>query len=928
MEPQERRLLRGGKAIALTPKVFDTLVLLVECAGRVAKKEDLLEALWPRGYVDEATLSNHIWQIRRALGDSAKTTRFIETVPKVGYRFVANVTVAEVGQATGQSRAMADAPGTALATSQVATVAASAPAEPQVPPRKRPGRVTGIIAVGVAALVLAAIALVPAVLRHFRAAPTPEGAAIRSPSTRVVALVGFNNLTRFATDAWLAPALTTMIGTELATVDEIRIVPYALVRDATKGLEPPIAGGFAGETLAQLRKRLDADYIISGSYLVGTQADDPSLRIDVALQDAQTGSLLAVVSNQTGLSELNRIITQTGATLRSKLGVPAPNAAALGSVAKSQPPTTDVARHVALALDDMERHDAARARDELLEAVAQSPGFAPAYLYLSQAWSDLGYRQKALAAADQASIRAAILPAEQRLQIKAAVQTAAYQWKDASATWKELVAVKPVSVEYRIGWIDSLIAAGEPKPAQTALAELQHLPRSAGDPRVSLVAARLDEERSDITAAAQHATAALRDSRLREAPGLIADSEVELAAAEMRGGKYEDARKELDAAIVGYQGLGNPRGEVAARRALASTYLILQRRQDAREEYQRAMALAQSIGDIGGVADVYKDICSMLWFAGDRDGAQAAARRALQISRDTGDLRLQAWTLRAVATIESDEADSDEVISEYREVTALTEKSHDAGGHVWSLASNADLLRIRGQLAEAQTDCARAQSEAAALSDPQFTVYSSFTCALLSIDQGDNDNARATLERVVRITQTNRDTTTEANAQMVLGQLDFEGARFAQAEVRLERASQSFAIDEAQTGEADAQALLALCAQALGDSATRDRASTRAALLRASITSRQEIFMVDIALARLTSGSQQRAEAEAKLQELADDAERRHWLSWSLEARLAQWQLLMLDGNSIAAARLRSTLEGVARKHGFKRVIALLGSPS
>jgi tetratricopeptide (TPR) repeat protein len=316
----------------------------------------------------------------------------------------------------------------------------------------------------------------------------------------------------------------------------------------------------------------------------------------------------------------------------------------------------------------------------------------------------------------------------------------------------------------------------------------------------------------------------------------------------------------------------------------------------------------------------------MLWLAGDRDGAQAAARRALQISRDIGDLRLQAWTLRAVATIESDEADTDEVISEYREVTALTEQSHDAGGHVWSLASNADLLRLRGQLTEAQTDCSRAQSEASALSDPQFTVYSSFTCALLAIDQGDNDNARAALERVIRIAQTNRDTTTEANAQMVLGQLDFEGARFAPAKARLEWASRKFATDESQTGEADAQALLALCAQALGDSATRDRASARAALLRASITSRQEIFIVDIALARLTSGSQQRADAEAKLQQLAEDAERRHWLSWSLEARLAQWQLLTLDGNATAAAHLRSNLEGVARKHGFKRVIALLSS--
>ena len=48
----------------------------------MVSKDELMSALWPRGFVDEATLSNHIWQIRRALGDTAKTARYVETVPK------------------------------------------------------------------------------------------------------------------------------------------------------------------------------------------------------------------------------------------------------------------------------------------------------------------------------------------------------------------------------------------------------------------------------------------------------------------------------------------------------------------------------------------------------------------------------------------------------------------------------------------------------------------------------------------------------------------------------------------------------------------------------------------------------------------------------------------------------------------------------
>ena len=111
------------------------------------------------------------------------------------------------------------------------------------------------------------------------------------------------------------------------------------------------------------------------------------------------------------------------------------------------------------------------------------------------------------------------------------------------------------------------------------------------------------------------------------------------------------------------------------------------------------------------------------------------------------------------------------------------------------------------------------------------------------------------------------------------------------AQEPLRRAAEAFAVAEARTGEADAEALLALCAQALKEPVERDRAESKAWELRTAITSKQEIYMVDIALARLASGGQQRSEAVAKLRELASDAQRRHWIGWSLEARLAEWQI-------------------------------------
>src|SRR6185312_14574729 len=87
--------IAAGKPIALTPKVFDTLVLLIERAGHVVSKDELMKELWPRGYVDESNLTKHIWLIRRALGEGETESHLIETVPKVGYRFIAPVSTAE-----------------------------------------------------------------------------------------------------------------------------------------------------------------------------------------------------------------------------------------------------------------------------------------------------------------------------------------------------------------------------------------------------------------------------------------------------------------------------------------------------------------------------------------------------------------------------------------------------------------------------------------------------------------------------------------------------------------------------------------------------------------------------------------------------------------------------------------------------------------
>jgi DNA-binding winged helix-turn-helix (wHTH) protein/Tol biopolymer transport system component len=92
VDPSERLLRRQGTPISLTPKAFDLLLVLVENAGHLLEKDELLRTLWSDTFVEEANLSNNISQLRKALGETEGGGKYIETVPRRGYRFIEGVT--------------------------------------------------------------------------------------------------------------------------------------------------------------------------------------------------------------------------------------------------------------------------------------------------------------------------------------------------------------------------------------------------------------------------------------------------------------------------------------------------------------------------------------------------------------------------------------------------------------------------------------------------------------------------------------------------------------------------------------------------------------------------------------------------------------------------------------------------------------------
>ena len=137
----ERILLREGDIVPLTPKVFDILLTLVENSGQVVSKDDLMKRVWPNTFVEEGNLTQNISLLRKALGETPGGVQFIETVPRRGYRFVAEINHAPAGSN-----------GISVAAAPVVTTEAPAPAAAVVPRyRRTPAFVlaAGLVVVGI-----------------------------------------------------------------------------------------------------------------------------------------------------------------------------------------------------------------------------------------------------------------------------------------------------------------------------------------------------------------------------------------------------------------------------------------------------------------------------------------------------------------------------------------------------------------------------------------------------------------------------------------------------------------------------------------------------------------------------------------------------------------------------------------------------------
>lgn len=229
LEPREQRLIYDGKPIPLPHRAFEVLVFLVERAGHLVTKEQMLDALWPGLFVEEGNLAQNVFLLRKALTNGSSGREFIETVPRRGYRFVA--TVQEIFP-TAASASLSPLPTDELL---------ARPTEP-----RRPAAAAPVVrAPARRELVVAAVSLLLAALLllgwFWRVRPAQRPVA----GVRSIAVLPLRSLGAGATDDYLGLGLADAVTTRLGYIRSLLVRPTSSVRALDDSLKDPLAAGRA-----------------------------------------------------------------------------------------------------------------------------------------------------------------------------------------------------------------------------------------------------------------------------------------------------------------------------------------------------------------------------------------------------------------------------------------------------------------------------------------------------------------------------------------------------------------------------------------------------------------------------------------------------------------------------------------------------------
>jgi len=760
-------LRKFGIRIKLQEQPFQILSLLLEHPGEVVTREELRQKLWPaHTFVDfDRSLNKAMTKLRAALGDSADCPRFVETIPRHGYRFLAPVhvnhhelppTVPSVEEAA-QGKIDQKPPRSLAARFNLAAFTQ----------HTRNGRLRryGILAAAVATLFAVFIYLRP----HQPVVLGGSSAPLGPRSS--VAVLGFTNLSGDPREAWLSTAFSDWLTTELTAGEQVRAIPAESVARMKLELALPDVDSLGPQSLIRIRKDLGTDYVIAGSYArVGDMADGP-LRLDLRLQDTRSGETVGAISEAGTPDRLLDLVSRAGERLREKLGLRAVTREEAAEVATALPLKSETAKLYSEGRAKLRTFDALSARDLLSDAVRAEPNFALSHAALATAWSRLGYDEKAKAESRKAFDLSANLSRADRLLTEGLYREMSLDWEKAIEINRALFEFFPDNLDYGLALVNAQVHANRWKDALDTIVTLRELaPPLRDDPRIDLAegyAARSlgDGKRADSSIARAAEKARSSGASLLLARALLDQAwtyenlgrfpEVEEAVREAKQlyTAANDRRGVAEAATIGAIGLRNEGDYLGAKKA-----------------YEEALALYRQIGYRSGLAAENDNIADTLIYLGDLPGALHSYDAALSIYHEIGDQNGQALAKLGLGDVFLALGDRLKAKQMYQGALDICLQTGNRGRQAESLAGMGRVHGREGNLAQALSEEMNARQIFEEIGDKTEVAHVDLNLAQLWLRQGKDAQAATSAKQAVDAFEKTRAAGDEAAANLLIAE--------------------------------------------------------------------------------------------------------------------------------------------------------------
>lgn len=767
-----------------------------------------------------------------------------------------------------------------------------------------------IAALGVALLLLLAIS------GYFllrRKNPSASVAPARN-HRRSVAVLGFKNLAGKPDQAWLSTALAEMLTTELSQGDGLRTVPGESVAQMKRSLSLPDADSFSQETLTRIHENLGTDDVIVGSYI---PLADGVIRVDLRLQDTGAGGILAAVSEKGSASQIDELVSRAGSELRAKLGVAALSDAESASVRATLPANPQAAQLYSEGLEKLRLFDALAARTLLEKAAALDPRHAPTHSALADAWSLLGYDEKAEQQAKQALDLSSSSSREDRLLIEGQYRALTKDWPGALTSYRALWEFFPDRVDYGLLMVRAQIRADHANDAIATIAELRKLPLSKGEiARVDLAEATVAAARNDYKLQQSASEKAAQEGIAIGANLFVAGALREEGGAWQRMGQQDKSQALIEQARGLYTAAGDRNGAAVCLLLTGDSIYDEGHFEDARKLFEQALPIFQETADQRHLRGTMERIGNSYYDQGNLLVGKSYYERALKIDLDLKEESNLASDYGNIANALDALGDLAGSRKMQEQSLAIFQKSTERRGEATTLGNLGGLMVEMGDPESARKYFDQALSLMREISFRVGEPYPTAGLADAMLMEGDVAGARKQYEAALKLSQDAHQDDHAAQVQTALARVALEEKRFSDGEALARGAMATFDKDNAADNGAWARAILARNLLAEGKLQEAQTLVAQALTLAQQSVSQPQHFEATLADARVKAKSGKFSEAEKELDAMLISTRKYGYRAVEFEARLARAEIEVQSHSPQAKPHL-AALEKDARSHGL-----------